>query len=190
MPCHLPYIPQRLHCNGRPDINQFYLHEYLFRRCLEKDKENPFLTISLVDVSVNRSGPPDNILSVPGDVLFNTSPGKYGDTERLNMAVTPLQITELTENNNYIKRQTIVKELKNQPNEHTCSINLRHKKEECMYPHCAFEIYYDDIELTFENHDDLIGRNKHLRTWCKNELAKMIIKEEVRITWSFDEPES
>jgi hypothetical protein len=33
-------------------------------------------------------------------------------------------------------------------------------------------------------------RNNPLRNWCRHELARMIIKEEVRINWAEETPET
>lgn len=188
MACELPHIPTRLHENGRPNIDHFNISEYLFRRCDPSEIENPFAKISLVDISVNRSGIAGSWLSQPEDVLYNTNPEKYGEVVKLDQSVAILEITELNAENQYHKSKTETRHLpKKEPETNTCDIKLKHKKEQCNYAHCTFEIYYDNIQVSFENYNQTIKRNSLLRTWCKNELAKMIVKEEVRINWLEEE---
>lgn len=175
MACLLNYIPQHLHANDRPNIAEFNIGEFLYRRCKIEEIDNPFDSLSLVDISVNRQGFGENILSTPEDVLYNTSQEKYPALQRFDMHVSYLEIEELNDQLAYEKSNAI---------EHNeCTILLRHKKEECMYCHCAFEIYYNGTEMTWENYKDSLGRNSKLKTWCKLELSKMIMKEAVRINW-------
>jgi len=189
VPCSLHYIPKRLHARGRQNINKFYVGEYLFRRCEEADKLNPFLKISLVDLSVNRSGKRYKI-SKPEDVLYNTNPQSYGGAEILDLSIAFLKISELDKTDNYNKSYTHTKPGINggTSQTNTCKILLKHKKEECNYAHSAFEIYYDNTEQTFSNYSKLLQRNNPLKSWCKNEIAKMIVKEEVRLNWTDNLP--
>lgn len=183
MPCTIPYIPERLHTNERPDIPGFSLGEQLYRRCKEEEKSNPFDTINLIDVSVNRQGPNGNPLSQPDDVLLNDTP-ENGKGEVYNLTICYMTIMELDENNQYHKVNYQVT-VKNE-NEETdsCTIFLKHKKLDCNYAHCAFEIFYNDVEMTQLNYKKTLKKNTKLKTWCKNELSKMILKEEVRINWN------
>lgn len=175
MSCPLDYIPNHLHTNNRPDINYFSIGENLFRRCKEEDKNNPFDSISLVDLSINRRGPNQNlILCDPNDVLYNTNPTN-GKGNIINESISCLEIKELNDINEYEKIHT--------HDELKCKIHLKHDKTPCMYSHCSFKIYYNDIETTYENYNKGLKKNNKLRIWCKNELAKMYIKEEVRLNW-------
>lgn len=184
MPCTLSYIPSHLHTSGRPDLNYFSIGEFLFRRCKEGNKYNPFDEISLIDISLNRRGPdPENILSDPEDVLFNTNPGN-GKGEIINESIAYLEIKELDENNGYDKsytHETIT--ASGEKINNICRIILKHDKTPCIYAHCAFKIFLNGIETTFLNYKTGLGKQSQLRIWCKNELAKMYIKQEVRLNW-------
>ncbi len=180
MGCKIDYIPSRLHTNNRQDINEFYIAERLFRRCKEEEKINPFDTISLSDVSVNREGSGDNKLSLPEDVLYNMNPDN-GKGEKLNLSISYLNILELNNQNQYFK--ILCSYNVNTSLTDICQICLKHKKEDCNYSHSAFVFCYNGVEISnFEIYKNT-WKNKKLRTKCKNELSKMIIKEEVRINW-------
>ena len=143
---------------------------------------NPFDGISLVDLSVNRSGLLLEKLSEPADVLFNMTPENQKG-EMLNEEVVHLRISELDENNQYKKAETRTKEINGITTTNSCLLHLRHKKEECNYAHCAFEVIYNSVEMTYENYSKHLKKDTVLRSWCKNEIAKMIVKEEVWINW-------
>lgn len=183
MPCNLGYIPEHLHSNGRPNINEFYVNEYLFRRCPEKEKFDPFDHISLYDISVNRSGPDDNRLSQPDDVLFNTNP-ENGKGEKYELSVACLQIKELNKYNQYFKILFTANPGNHENMYDTCQICLYHKQEECNYSHCAFVLVYNGIELKDRDiYNQTLAKNRKLRTKCRHEFSKMYLKEEVRINW-------
>lgn len=187
MPCTIPYIPEYLHSNGRPVIEAFYINEFLFRRCSQGKKANPFDGISLVDLSVNRSGHADNLLSKPNDVLLNTDPAN-GKGQILNEEIVCLRIAELNEYGQYIKENSNEKDVNGTKITNTCLIHLKHKIEECNYAHCAFEIYFNGIEMTYKNYDKNLKKDTLLRTWCKLEIVKMIVREEVWINWPNENP--
>ena len=71
--CELSHIPKRLHTEDKPIISIFVDGEFLYRRCNLSESENPYLKISLAELSHNRSGHLDNIISNRKDVLFNIS---------------------------------------------------------------------------------------------------------------------
>lgn len=182
MSCQIPYIPERLHINNRPHVGEFFYGEILYRRCPKDKVKNPFDGISLVDLSVNRQGAPlDEPLCEPGDVLFNMVP-ENGKGERLDEAVVPLKILELDEEKQYLKSQSATTSGE-VPVTNNCTIHLRHKVEPCNYAHAAFEVYYNGEEMTFDNYKQTLKKNTLLRTWCKNEISKMILHEEVWINW-------
>jgi hypothetical protein len=177
MPCLLNHIPPRLHTNGRGDINYFSIGEFLFRRCPEKYRYNPFDTISLSDISVNRRGPDENtILSEPEDVLLNFNLENQKGEIITDEVVSALEIKELDSNMEYLKTEEV--------DGASCKIHLKHDKIECNYSHSAFKIFFNGDELdSFKKYSDSLKKHSILKTWCKNELSKMIIKEEVRINW-------
>ncbi len=183
--CELTYIPTNLLRFGRNDFNKFYIGEYLYFRCKEEVKNNPFDAISLVDLSHNRSGRWFNIFSIPNDVLLNTNPTIEKPEEKFDLSIACLEIKELI-------NRTYVKELREPEvsggeilSQTKCVIQLKHKPINCNYSHCAFEFYFNDEEVTFKNYGTTLGSkaNKKLRTRCKHEISKMIIKEEVRINF-------
>lgn len=67
--CKIPYIPPKLHWNGRPTISEFCIDEELYWRC-KPEIGLPYQEISLTDVSHNRQGNPDKVLSDFDDVLW------------------------------------------------------------------------------------------------------------------------
>lgn len=176
MDCPLDYIPDRLHTNDRQPINEFGLHELLFRRCKLEEKENPFAKISLVDLSVNRQGEIGEELCKPDDVLFNTHPEEGHIQARFDdQVIVVLEILEIAPSNTYEK---LFEEDAN-----NCRIILRHRPDPCNFSHSAFEIFYNQTEVTYENWKNTLGKNNKLRTKCRQEMAKMILREEVRINW-------
>lgn len=148
----------------------------MYRRCKPEEKENPFGHISLVDLSVNRQGTTE-LLSEAKDVLLNTSPTEKKPQQRFSeLAIVTLEIKELAGCGTYDKAELI--------GENFCIIYLVHRPEPCNYAHAAFEIYYNGREVTFNNYKKTLGKNNKLRTWCKQQLANMIVKEEVRLNWT------
>jgi len=103
--CSLNYIPERLHQNDKLPINFFEVGEFLYRRCDKKDLDNPFKTISITELSHNRSGLKGNVFCNEPDVLFNINADevieKYNDK-----VVCVLEIKNLNENNTYKKTYT------------------------------------------------------------------------------------
>lgn len=189
MPCGLNYIPNHLIQNGRVPLGSFSIGEYLYFRCEESVKFNPFDNISLVDLSNNRSGTPTNFLSHPEDVLYNTNPSVLKPDQKFNLSIACLEIVELNENSNYVKefKEPVTLPIPNPSNiqQNICVINLMHKPIECNYSHCAFEFHFNNTEVTFANYKATLGAkaNKIIRTKCKNEISKMIIKEVLRINF-------
>lgn len=99
-----------------------------------------------------------------------------------------MQILELNEHLQYEKQIDGIQVGSNgEQNNIYCTIKLKHKSEDCNYAHSAFEFYYDDEEVTWENYKATLGKenkgHSKLRTKCKTEISKMILKEEVRINW-------
>lgn len=181
MPCLIPYIPERLHRNNRLTVNEFRVGEFIYRRCTEEQKLNPFATISLIDISVNREGLHD-IFSMPDDALLNIYPDNGKGEKYLGYIVCEMVIRELTNDNFYYKEFEEIKEVAGTTIINRCFIRLMHKTEECNYAHCAFEIYFNNIEMSNqETYNANLNRNKFLRNWCRTELARMIIKEEITV---------
>lgn len=187
MACILHYIPPRLLPNGRVNHHNFSLGERLYRRCKKEEIENPFDTISLYDLSLNRSGV-DNEYSVREDVLLNTRPSSPEDPQRFAMEIAELLIQELSEINEYdvsFSGRRATNEMEG--DEVMLNILLRHKLEDCNYSHCAFEFRLDGIEVTSENYSQTLGHKNSgigkLRLRCRQEIAKMILKGLLRVHW-------
>lgn len=183
MMCSVSYIPTRLHTNGRADLPAFEVGEKLYRRCPPKAQESPFESISLVDLSVNRTGPGAVApLCQPTDVLYNFTPAQRPGERIEGEVVVALEIRELTETAyTYLARLPDQQEV-DLP---VCRMDLAHRAEPCNFAHCAFELRLNNELVTFENWSVGLGLKKyrHLRTLCRTELARMLIKGEVWITW-------
>ncbi len=185
MSCHLPHIPQRLHSGERLNNPDFYIGELLYRRCELKHINNPFDTINLYDVSLNRQGPADNPYCEELDVLFNT---KDEIPPILEQEVVPLVITNLNENLRYSKlMEGSQDDGRGNSIKLNCTIVLEHALIPCNYAHAVFSFYYDGQIVTEENYKSLLGKknagHSELRTRCKTEISKMILRREVRHYW-------
>lgn len=188
--CQLAYIPDRLIPNGRQILETFSIGEFLYHRCKEQVKSDPFNSISLVDLSVNRSGIAENVLSIPADVLFNTNPTIEKVEEVFDLAICSMEIMELNDGKKYIKELTeppLIEGEQSTAGQLVCIIYLKHKPDKCNYSHSSFEFYFNGEEVTFANYDTTLGRGnsptRKLRTRCKHEISKMIIKEELKINF-------
>jgi len=188
VPCTLNYIPQRLLPNGRQNLPTFELGERLYRRCKnEAELTDPFSNISLVDISVNRSGF-NNCLSVLSDVLYNTHPKEGLTNEIFDLPVAELMIEQLDEVGKYVKEFEGSKlDANNQSTSIKVRLELKHKLHECNYPHCAFEFHYNGIEVTMANYKETLGHKsggvQKIRTLCKHELSRIILGRILRIHW-------
>jgi hypothetical protein len=185
--CALSYIPDRLHTNDRPEIPVFELGEFLFHRCPHEHVKEPFDNISLYDLSTNRQGRKDEPLCERDDVLFNLNPDN-GKGERLNCYINTLEIKEISPNQTYQKSISHQgKDGDGKPVTHTCDIVLLHDRLPCNYSHSIMRITFNGTIVTQENYKNTLRRKgqyiTELRTKCKLEFEKMILNEEVRITW-------
>ncbi|TAF73170.1 MAG: hypothetical protein EAZ53_13550 [Bacteroidetes bacterium] len=179
MNCELKHIPERLHSKNRNPVQFFNIGEVLFRRCKLEEKLNPFDYISVYDISVNRRGyDTENIFSEPEDVLFNF--GNFHSFVKYDeQTFICLEIKELNESYQYEKLSDTLL-----PTHNIAKIFLNHRIEPCNYSHCCFEIYFNNIEMKDKTiYDKHLKKDSILKTWCKNELAKMMIKEEIRLNW-------
>jgi hypothetical protein len=168
----------------RTEHQAFYIDELIFRRCKEHEKLDPFNSISLADVSVNRAGTDANFFCHRDDTLFNTNPENGKGEVIQNEVVCDLIIKELIDSQ-YFKILEFEKKLEDgSTTKDVCSILLKHKPDKCNYAHCAFVFCYNGVEIsTFEIYKQTLKKNNPLKTLCKNELAKLIVKEEIRINF-------
>ncbi len=173
--CFLEHIPKNLHRRGRKLCKKFYLHEEIYRRCPTHLIDNPFATITLSDVSLNRQGNPRKSICQPDDVLFNVVDSTGHNVPKYNESVIILKIKRLLKNKTYKKVLTY--------NGNTLIMYLKHSPEPCNYSHTVFEFVLNDSIVTFDNYNNGLKKNayKRLRDDCRLEISKMIIRHEIRI---------
>lgn len=175
--CSLPQIPARLHASGRPVLPFFEVGEWLYRRCKPAEVANPYATISLTDLSVNRTGPAEVApLCEAQDVLRNFS---HSDTKEWieDQVAVAMVIKEVNQGRTYRYEATqTIGEIVD-----TCILELTHAQEPCNYSHSAFKLFLNGDEVTFDNYKSTLGEKKcrKLRDQCRFELSKMIVKNEV-----------
>lgn len=172
--CTLPHIPERLHTKERLALKEFFIDEELYWRCKPKI-ELPYSAITLSDVSHNRQGHSENIISESLDVLWNIDASK--DFEKYEYDIVVLKIKELLPNHTFSKQF--------EEDNYKVSMSLIHEPINCNYAHTIFKFIFQlDTEVTFKNYDDTLGskKAKKIRSLCKIEIQKMIIRKELRLT--------
>lgn len=171
--CTLPYIPERLHTKEKPALEEFFIGEELYWRCKPKI-ELPYFAITLSNVSHNRQGHSENIISESLDVLWNTDPDE--DFEKYDYDIVVLKIKELLPNHTFSKQF--------EEDSYKVSMSLIHEPINCNYAHTIFKFIFQlDTEVTFENYKQTLGHKKakKVRSLCKLKLHEMIIRKELRI---------
>nr|WP_321414909.1 hypothetical protein [uncultured Allomuricauda sp.] len=171
MVCSLDYIPEYLHTNDKPIVENFSIGEKLFYRCKSKDFQKPYDNISLYDISHNRNfGDSDTYKE--HDVLFNIV---QNDSRKLyeGLDVVVLNIQNIEENSTYLKE--IVS--KDDP-KIIVVIQLKHAPVPCMYPHSVFEISLNGTVIDNQNYSQSLGKKnvtyKNLRSDIRQELTSII----------------
>ncbi len=172
--CTLDYIPDRLVMGDKPVIDTFEVGEYLYRRCHPADLENPFRTISPIELSHNRAGLKQEVLCNPDDVLFSINEGEEFHTYE-SMVVCTLEIKTLTQNNIYCKQYTQKKDEK----DITATLELLHDPEPCMYPHSVFRVKINGETITLQNYKETLKKLNEIRNQIKDEIVSMIKRREV-----------
>ncbi|SFD27066.1 hypothetical protein SAMN05518672_1011380 [Chitinophaga sp. CF118] len=172
--CGIQYIPERLHRNSRPLIEEFEVGECLYMRCKPEFADNPYKNISIAELSHNRAGLSIDILCNPDDVLYSIKHDepfeKYEDKE-----VCTLEIKSLTPNNRY--KKTFTQEKNGEV--YTGEIELLHDPELCMYPHSIFRVWLNGEKITMDNFSKTIGKLNVIKTQLKEELASMVRRRQV-----------
>lgn len=174
MACDFAHVPERLHRNNRPTASIFEVGEEVYRRCTKEEIENPFKSISICELSVNRQGTEENRISLPEDVLVNITSREVPHIlakEICVLVIRDLNPATQTYNKDFFE----VKDNRT----YTANMTLVHDPHECMYPHSLFRITVDDDVITFANYEDTIKRLKQLRTLLKSELAAMIVQRQI-----------
>jgi hypothetical protein len=172
MSCSLSHVPEHLHLAKKEVNNVFYLHEEIYRRCTLEEIHNPFQTISIVDLSVNRQGHQEDIISQKEDVLFNI---KDSLPQKYIAEICVLRIIELNDLNSFDKEFVEAKG----ENVHKARIKLVHDPKECMYPHCEFRVWVDSEHIGYSNYNRTVKKLNKIRTQLKQCLAQMIIQREI-----------
>jgi len=171
--CTIPYIPNRLQSIGRKAIEKFGVGESLYLRCRIDLLKNPYKTISITELSHNRSGLPGDVLCNPDDVLYNIL--EKNNFEKYELEVCVLDIKNLNEESKYRKA---FNETKNGQN-YVGVIELIHEPEPCMYPHSVFRIWLNDEKVTYKNYKETLTKVHQIRNSIKEELASMIRQRQV-----------
>ncbi len=178
--CQLPHVPNYLHWDGNTIVNSFFHGEKLYwRRSLKEiSNDNPFTTITLADISMNRSGKSGLLFSTAKDSLIDITKGLPAYYE--NCGVIELCV----EKSNYhkIAKKTFIDPLtvdKNE-NQYIVEMYLVHDPLCCNSAHSMFRFKYDGQFVRFEDYKNSFGTDKpksikRLRSICKDELCKMII---------------
>lgn len=178
--CSLTHIPERLHyTTDKAIISDFYVGDVLYRRVSEESLENPFVSISLIDLSHNIGTNNKTEYSQDSDVLFSIIESNQFHSYP-NQYPIPLQIISVNDENKYDKifECSVNNQLKTR-------IRLVHDPIKCMYPHCVFQFFNfdgeEEIEITFENYKTTLGHNRYrrIRTLLRQELALMIMRKSI-----------
>lgn len=173
--CHLGYTPSHLHWNDKPIIENFYPDEKVFRR-VSLSHTSSFSDISLIDISVNRSGENEN-LSNENDALWDTRGN--GNEKYQDCAVETLEIKKL---DFHVKSQKIFYD--EIDNTKFVIVRLLHDPISCNYAHCVFEFMYENQIVTRANYNQLFNNKKdkiakRLRNICRDELNKMVVTKKI-----------
>ena len=176
--CDLEYIPERLHSNNRPYLDEFSIGDVLYRRCSVSIEDSPYARISLVDLSHNIGTCRQTQISIDSDVLYSISIEEDFECYPQKIPLR-LEIKTLDGNGHYDKD---FPDPYNQNNDQVCNMKLAHDPIPCMYPHCEFRLTFEDELVRYANYKQTLGRKsaRNIRTSIRTELAKMIIRREIR----------
>lgn len=181
--CDIPEIPAHLHRQERELIPSFNESESVYRReDQEQSKKFPYSRINLADLSVNRSGPPDGVLSNLDDArhVINLD-GSYSFFEG-SIAELSLADSGLT-NENYLAYTSSYNDGKKEV-QVEAQMRIKHDPLECNYSHSVFEFTYEGNIMTTwpkeaANYGKGLGKKskyvEQLRMQIKDDLSKMIV---------------
>ncbi|MDI6045653.1 hypothetical protein [Flavobacterium yafengii] len=169
MVCNLNYIPNHLHTNDKPLIEQFYIGEKLFYRCKPENLKKPYDNISLYDISHNRDFN-DNKTFTENDVFYNIIEDDVREKYE-NFNFNSFYIKNLSEGHHTYIKQFVFEDL-------TASITLKHSPVPCMYPHSVLEICIGNVVINNENYKIELGKKNQkfstLRSLIRQELTSLI----------------
>lgn len=175
--CDRNYIPKKLHWNNKGLIEKYLVGDIIYRRIDANNLINPYLEIKLTDISHNIGTNNGKTISEPEDVLFNISP-KFDIEKFTDKIPLALEIKNLNNENQYNKQFNFTCK---EQSDHVANMRLLHHPENCMYPHCVFEIRLNNEEVTFDNYAKTLGvkKLKDLRTMLRDELTSMIRRKAI-----------
>jgi hypothetical protein len=180
MMCTLPHIPKHLHWDRITIQPNFYHNENLYwRRPLEKLKEeNPFLTITLADVSINRSGNDEMFFSNPQDVLLKMD--TEAETQYFGQGILVLSVNKMDFHKE--PKKVFIEEIEPKGKQLIAELHLVHDPLDCNKAHSIFRFKFDGQFVKFSDYKNSFGKDtpkavKRLRTICKDELRKMIVSK-------------
>lgn len=172
--CKFKHVPKRLHLDDKDIISSFEVGEQIYRRCKPEQIENPFNSISIADVSTNRQGFQENIISVPEDVLINTTSNSPEILDE--QVVCVLEITDLLKSGIYFKEFSQTKG----DAIHVAALELVHDPTICMFPHCEFRVHLNGQQVGINEYGIVIRKKlREIHTSLKQALASMIIKNQI-----------
>jgi hypothetical protein len=178
--CLLGYIPGHLHAKRKPVIPEFYNFEKLFWRLGKQSKESPYSSVSLYDISCNRSGIENKFISFEEDVLWNID-------DNLHFEKHPSEIITLLIKRIYPKNpaQKLIfhPDDEDKLNQRSVLLKLIHNPLTCNYAHCMFVFELNGVHVTKQNYNETfdIKSLKRLRQTCRDELHKAILRKEIEI---------
>ena len=172
--CGLTYIPNHLHWDDKPIIDEFEVGDVVYHRCSPDKLANPYLSISLTELSHNLGTNKGDFISNENDVLFSIKEEEPFQSYE-GKAICVLEIKDLNTNNKYHKTFEGEKLGK----KHIGEIAFLHEPDSCMYPHCVFRIWLDGVLVNYENYKETLGNVKNVRTLLKDEFTKMIRRREI-----------
>ena len=176
--CILPHVPTRLYWDGYFKKNNFFHDEKLYWRIKKENTENPFGTITLTDISVNRSGISPQILSEPQDVFINiTGEGEpiYKEFDVIELSIKKIELDRKPQ-----KLYQFPEIMTENVSQVSVILQLIHDPLPCNNAHSMFRFIFDKEIVTFDNYKTSFGGNgkplKRLRQICRDDIHKMIIR--------------
>ena len=190
-PCSNSLIPERLHTNDKPEVQNFDVGDNVYRRCNDAWIDDPFGQVSLYDLSLNRATLAGETVSLPDDVLLNIE-AESQDNLYYKEATITLTIMEVDAAiGSYYKLLSSQSDTLSDGTvrDHELSILLKHDCLACNYAHCVIELRYDGEVVNKDNYSALLGKKKgaakRLRNAARIEIEAMITYRQL---WINDNP--
>jgi hypothetical protein len=178
--CTIPHVPTYLHWDGSTIVDKFFHDEKLYWRVSKTDiSPKPFSSITLAEVSFNRSGNADLFFCNEKDALLNTT---NNDEEfHSNCEVIELSIQKQDFDKNTVKTFTEPQDIKEGEKLYTVEMHLVHDPLICNNAHSMFRFKFEGEFVKFKEYKNSFGKDtpkaiKKLRSICKDELFKMQVR--------------